>query len=46
MTHAQWGGGTVQRYEEDALVVLFDSVGYKKLGVSLVLERGLLTAQS
>jgi ATP-dependent DNA helicase RecQ len=42
VTHSQWGAGTLQRYEGDALVVLFDSVGYKKLGVSLVLERGLL----
>jgi hypothetical protein len=32
----------VQRYEEGAVVVLFDSVGYKKLGVDLVLERRLL----
>jgi ATP-dependent DNA helicase RecQ len=44
--HAQWGEGTVQRYEAEAVVVLFDSVGYKKLGVDLVLERGLLTADA
>jgi ATP-dependent DNA helicase RecQ len=43
VTHAQWGGGTVQRYEGDALLVLFDSVGYKKLGLKMVLERGLLS---
>jgi hypothetical protein len=35
----------VQRYEADQVVVLFDSVGYKKLGLSIVAERGLLTAE-
>jgi ATP-dependent DNA helicase RecQ len=40
--HASWGDGVVQRYEEGAVVVLFDSVGYKKLGLEIVLERGLL----
>jgi ATP-dependent DNA helicase RecQ len=42
VVHAQWGGGLVQRYEEGRVVVLFDSVGYKKLGLDIVLERGLL----
>lgn len=42
VTHAQWGEGTVQRYEGEALVVLFDSVGYKRLGVQMVMDRGLL----
>jgi ATP-dependent DNA helicase RecQ len=32
----------VQRYEGDKMTVLFDEVGYKTLGVGLVLERGLL----
>jgi ATP-dependent DNA helicase RecQ len=45
VVHAKWGGGLVQRYEHDSVVVLFDSVGYKKLGLSLVEERGLLTAE-
>jgi ATP-dependent DNA helicase RecQ len=40
--HASWGEGLVQRYEDAAVVVLFDSVGYKKLGLEIVLERGLL----
>jgi ATP-dependent DNA helicase RecQ len=40
--HAEWGRGVVQRYEGDSLVVLFDEVGYKTLGVALVEERGLL----
>jgi ATP-dependent DNA helicase RecQ len=42
--HERWGDGTVQRYEEGAVVVLFESVGYKKLGVDIVLERGLLAS--
>jgi ATP-dependent DNA helicase RecQ len=42
VAHAKWGGGLLQRYEGEELVVLFDSVGYKKLGLSLVEERGLL----
>jgi ATP-dependent DNA helicase RecQ len=40
--HPSWGVGVVQRYEPGAVVVLFDSVGYKKLGLDIVLERGLL----
>jgi ATP-dependent DNA helicase RecQ len=41
--HPEWGIGDVQRYDDDQVVVLFESVGYKTLGVELVLERGLLT---
>lgn len=41
--HAEWGNGTVMRYEDNKMTVLFDSVGYKSLAVSLVLERSLLT---
>jgi ATP-dependent DNA helicase RecQ len=44
VTHERWGEGTVQRYEEGAMVVLFESVGYKKLGIDIVLERGLLAS--
>jgi ATP-dependent DNA helicase RecQ len=40
--HGEWEEGTVQRYEGDKLVVLFDSVGYKTLDVELVEEKGLL----
>jgi ATP-dependent DNA helicase RecQ len=40
--HERWEGGVVQRYEGDQVVVLFDSVGYKTLGLDLVAERGLL----
>ncbi|HEX8855488.1 MAG TPA: ATP-dependent DNA helicase RecQ [Thermoleophilaceae bacterium] len=45
VVHRQWGGGLVQRYEDDEVVVLFDSVGYKTLGVPLVLERDLLAPE-
>ena len=40
--HDQWGEGAVQRYENDAMTVLFDDVGYKTLALSVVAERGLL----
>jgi ATP-dependent DNA helicase RecQ len=42
VAHAEWGEGVVQRYEDEAVVVLFDTVGYKKLGLEIVLERDLL----
>jgi ATP-dependent DNA helicase RecQ len=44
VTHAEWGEGAVQRYDGDQVTVLFESVGYRTLGVALVQERGLLTA--
>jgi ATP-dependent DNA helicase RecQ len=44
VAHAQWGEGVVQRYDADAVVVLFDEVGYKTLALDVVRERGLLTA--
>ena len=42
--HAQWGEGVVQRYDDDAVVVLFDDVGYKTLAIDVVVERRLLRA--
>jgi ATP-dependent DNA helicase RecQ len=44
VAHEQWGGGVVQRYDDDAIVVLFDEVGYKTLALEVVRERGLLAA--
>jgi ATP-dependent DNA helicase RecQ len=44
VAHPEWGSGQVLRYEEDKVVVLFDTVGYKTLSVSAVVERGLLRA--
>ena len=34
----------MQRYDHDAVVVLFDEVGYKTLALDLVVERALLRA--
>ena len=42
VVHKSWGEGTVMRYEGDKLTVLFETVGYKTLGVGMVLLRALL----
>lgn len=42
VVHESWGTGTVLRYEEDEMVVLFDGTGYKRLAVDIVTDRGLL----
>jgi ATP-dependent DNA helicase RecQ len=42
--HPELGEGTVQRYDGDTVVVLFDEHGYRTLALDLVLERGLLSA--
>jgi ATP-dependent DNA helicase RecQ len=44
VAHGQWGEGVVQRYDDDALVVLFDEVGYKTLALDVVRERDILEA--
>lgn len=43
--HAKWGMGEVMRYERDTMVVLFETVGYRTLGIELVLANGLLEAR-
>ena len=40
--HERWGEGAVQRYDGDQVTVLFETVGYRTLGIDLVLENGLL----
>jgi ATP-dependent DNA helicase RecQ len=40
--HATWGTGVIQRYDDEAVVVLFDEVGYKTLAVAVIRERALL----
>jgi ATP-dependent DNA helicase RecQ len=40
--HPAWGEGLVLRHETDALVVLFDDVGYKTLSMDLVIGGRLL----
>jgi ATP-dependent DNA helicase RecQ len=44
VAHGQGGEGVVQRYDDDAVVVLFDEVGYKTLALDVVRERSLLSA--
>jgi len=40
--HGSWGAGVIQRYDDDAIVVLFDEVGYKTLSLAVIRDRGLL----
>ena len=40
--HDEWGVGTVGQVEDGQMTVVFDTVGYKTLGIDLVLERGLI----
>jgi ATP-dependent DNA helicase RecQ len=42
VVHEDWGEGTVERYDGDSVLVLFDIGGYRTLSVELVVERGLL----
>ena len=44
VAHGTWGEGVVQRYDDDAMVVLFDEMGYKTLALAVIRERALLTA--
>jgi ATP-dependent DNA helicase RecQ len=44
--HSEWGPGVVMRVEDDRLVVLFDQVGYKTLGIAAVTEHDLLRART
>ncbi|WP_305764367.1 RecQ family ATP-dependent DNA helicase [Blastococcus tunisiensis] len=43
--HREWGPGAVMRVEDDRLVVLFEEVGYKTLGLAAVVEHDLLTTR-
>ncbi len=42
VVHRVWGEGLVMRYEGETMVVLFDTVGYRTLGVEIVQTEGLL----
>jgi ATP-dependent DNA helicase RecQ len=44
--HIEWGAGIVMRVEEDRVVVLFEEVGYKTLGLAAVTEHGLLRTRA
>ena len=43
--HSEWGPGVVMRVDDDRLVVLFDEVGYKTLGIAAVTANDLLRAR-
>lgn len=44
VTHTDWGPGEVQRYDDNRVIVLFESVGYRTLDLDLVTEKNLLRA--
>jgi ATP-dependent DNA helicase RecQ len=44
--HSEWGNGVVMRVEDDRLVVLFDEVGYKTLGIAAVTDNDLLRVRT
>jgi ATP-dependent DNA helicase RecQ len=44
--HTEWGPGVVMRVEDDRVVVLFDEVGYKTLGIAAVTENELLRTRA
>ena len=46
VSHDSWGVGVIQRYDAEAVVVLFDDAGYKTLAVDVVVARGLLQPSS
>jgi ATP-dependent DNA helicase RecQ len=43
--HAEFGAGQVVAYDDDTMTVLFDTAGYRTLGVDLVIEGDLLQAE-
>jgi ATP-dependent DNA helicase RecQ len=45
VVHRAWGDDQVMRHEEDKIVVLFATVGYRTLDCDLVTVEGLLTAR-
>ena len=45
VAHGTWGEGVVQRYDDDAMVVLFDEAGYKTLALEVVRSRAILEAR-
>ncbi len=42
VTHRSWGQGVVVRREDEAIVVLFDSAGYRTMDLPLVTDESLL----
>jgi ATP-dependent DNA helicase RecQ len=46
VVHEEWGVGTVGQVEDGQVTVVFDTVGYKTLGLDIVEERGLLAREA
>jgi ATP-dependent DNA helicase RecQ len=44
--HSEWGPGIVMRHEDDRVVVLFETVGYKTLALAAVLDNDLLRGRA
>ncbi|MEU2349623.1 ATP-dependent DNA helicase RecQ [Modestobacter sp. NPDC049651] len=44
--HTEWGPGLVMRHEDDRIVVLFEEVGYKTLGLQAVIDHHLLAERT
>lgn len=42
VSHKSWGDGTVMRYDNDKIVVLFETVGYKTLALDFATQNHLL----
>lgn len=42
VAHKSWGEGTIMRYEDDKVVILFEQVGYKTLSTMTAVLEGLL----
>jgi len=38
VTHAEWGQGQVLSNDGEVIIVFFDTVGYKTLGLSLLAD--------
>lgn len=43
VSHPVWGEGAVQRYDDGAVTILFETAGYKTLDLAFVQETGVLT---
>jgi ATP-dependent DNA helicase RecQ len=43
VSHAEWGTGTVEQYEEDRITLRFDRSGFKTLALDVAMDRGLLS---
>ncbi|MDQ3880261.1 MAG: ATP-dependent DNA helicase [Chloroflexota bacterium] len=44
VVHTRWGAGSVVRYDDDRVVILFERAGYKTILAASAIRRGLLRA--